>query len=95
MWVKAGWSLILPIFTPEHSVTMWHQQHTCVTIYSRVLSCFVVSQALRENTYPFLAVIVLKDNKMTVVARIEGLMCKYSLSESLIFKSKGKQPLWD
>jgi FAS-associated factor 2 len=30
------------------------------------------SQALRENTYPFLALIVLKNNKMTVVARIEG-----------------------
>ncbi|CAG5127080.1 unnamed protein product, partial [Candidula unifasciata] len=31
-----------------------------------------VSQALRENAYPFLAVIVLRDNKMSVVARIEG-----------------------
>ncbi|GFY66299.1 FAS-associated factor 2 [Trichonephila inaurata madagascariensis] len=31
-----------------------------------------VSQALRENTYPFLAVIVLRDNQMTVVARLEG-----------------------
>lgn len=28
------------------------------------------SQALRENTYPFLAVIVLKNNKMTVVKRL-------------------------
>lgn len=31
-----------------------------------------VSQTLRENTYPFLAVIVLRDNKMTAVARLEG-----------------------
>ncbi|KAI0236719.1 FAS-associated factor 2 [Lamellibrachia satsuma] len=31
-----------------------------------------VSQALRENTYPFLALIVLRNNRMTVVARIEG-----------------------
>lgn len=31
-----------------------------------------MSQALRENTYPFLAVIVLRDNRMTVVARLEG-----------------------
>lgn len=31
-----------------------------------------VSQALRENTYPFLALIVLKDNRMTVVSKIEG-----------------------
>lgn len=27
------------------------------------------SQALRENTYPFLALIVLKNNRMTIVAR--------------------------
>ncbi|GAB6018656.1 FAS-associated factor 2 [Chamberlinius hualienensis] len=33
---------------------------------------FRVSQALRENTYPFLAVVVLRENRMTVVARIEG-----------------------
>ena len=33
---------------------------------------FAVSQALRENTYPFLAVVVLRENRMTVVARIEG-----------------------
>lgn len=31
-----------------------------------------VSQALRENGYPFLAVIVLHDNRMTVVGRLEG-----------------------
>ncbi|RWS24860.1 FAS-associated factor 2-like protein [Leptotrombidium deliense] len=31
-----------------------------------------VSQALRENTYPFLALIALKDNRMTVVKRFEG-----------------------
>ncbi|KAB7494786.1 FAS-associated factor 2-B [Armadillidium nasatum] len=31
-----------------------------------------VSQALRENGYPFFAVIVLKDNRMTVVGRFEG-----------------------
>ncbi|XP_064489136.1 FAS-associated factor 2-like [Ornithodoros turicata] len=33
-----------------------------------------VSQALRENTYPFLAVIVLRENRMTVVGRLEGYM---------------------
>lgn len=32
-----------------------------------------VSQALRENGYPFLAVIVLRENRMTVVARMEGM----------------------
>jgi len=31
-----------------------------------------VSQALKENSYPFLALIVLRDNRMTVVSRIEG-----------------------
>ncbi|XP_059170313.1 FAS-associated factor 2-like isoform X2 [Physella acuta] len=31
-----------------------------------------VSQALREHAYPFLAVIVLRENRMSVVARIEG-----------------------
>ncbi|XP_066992860.2 FAS-associated factor 2 isoform X2 [Anabrus simplex] len=31
-----------------------------------------VSQALRENGYPFLAVIVLHDGRMTVVGRLEG-----------------------
>lgn len=31
-----------------------------------------VSQSLRENRYPFLAVIVLKDNRMTIVGRLEG-----------------------
>ncbi|KAJ9584534.1 hypothetical protein L9F63_021144 [Diploptera punctata] len=31
-----------------------------------------VSQALRENGYPFLAVIVLHDSRMTVVGRLEG-----------------------
>nr|CAD7426099.1 unnamed protein product [Timema monikensis] len=31
-----------------------------------------VSQALRENGYPFLALIVLRENRMTVVGRLEG-----------------------
>jgi len=34
--------------------------------------CVAVSQALKENSYPFLALIVLRDNRMTVVSRIEG-----------------------
>merc|ERR1719361_2866589 len=33
-----------------------------------------VSQALRESSYPFLALIVLRQNKMMVVGRVEGLM---------------------
>lgn len=34
---------------------------------------YKVSEALRENGYPFVAVIVLKSNRMTVVSRFEGL----------------------
>jgi len=33
-----------------------------------------VSKAIRESTYPFLAVICLRQNRMTIVARIEGFM---------------------
>ncbi|XP_065072138.1 FAS-associated factor 2-like [Rhopilema esculentum] len=33
-----------------------------------------VSKAVRETTYPFLAVICLRDNRMTIVWRIEGFM---------------------
>ncbi|XP_071493051.1 FAS-associated factor 2-like [Diadema antillarum] len=42
-----------------------------------------VSLALRENTYPFLALIVLRDNKMTVVLRIEGAVTGEQLLERL------------
>lgn len=31
-----------------------------------------VSQSVREGYYPFLAVIVLKENRMTIVGRLEG-----------------------
>ena len=31
-----------------------------------------VSRALRETTYPFLALICLRDNRMNVVGRMEG-----------------------
>lgn len=37
-----------------------------------ILFFISVSQALRESTYPFLALIVLRDTRMTVVARVEG-----------------------
>ncbi|KAK3737238.1 hypothetical protein QZH41_010868 [Actinostola sp. cb2023] len=33
-----------------------------------------VSKALRETTYPFLALVSLRDNRMTVVGRMEGIM---------------------
>lgn len=42
-----------------------------------------VSQALRENTYPFLAIIVLRQNRMSVVARIEGSLCRSDLVSKL------------
>ncbi|XP_029439569.1 FAS-associated factor 2 isoform X3 [Rhinatrema bivittatum] len=44
-----------------------------------------VSQALRENTYPFLAMIMLKDRRMTVVGRLEGLIQAEDLINQLTF----------
>lgn len=44
-----------------------------------------MSQALRENTYPFLAVIMLKDRRMTVVGRLEGLIQADDLINQLMF----------
>lgn len=51
----------------------------CVCIF------FLVSQALRENTYPFLAMIMLKDRKMTVVGRLEGLIQPEDFINQLTF----------
>lgn len=42
-----------------------------------------MSQALRENAYPFLALIVLRDNRMTVVGRLEGPYTSAKLTEQL------------
>merc|ERR1712020_97004 len=42
-----------------------------------------VSQALRESSYPFLALIVLRQNKMMVVGRVEGHMNLEALTERL------------
>lgn len=39
----------------------------------------LVFQALKESTYPFLAVIVLRQNKMMVVGRMEGFVDNGSL----------------
>ncbi|KAJ8247165.1 hypothetical protein GJAV_G00259500 [Gymnothorax javanicus] len=51
-----------------------------------------VSQALRENAYPFLAVILLKDRKMTVVGRLEGLIQPEDLINQLNFIMEANQP---
>lgn len=48
-------------------------------------SFILVSQALRENTYPFLAMIMLKDRRMTVVGRLEGLIQPEDLINQLTF----------
>lgn len=53
--------------------------------------CFPVSQALRENTYPFLAMIMLKDRKMTVVGRLEGLIQSEDLINQLNFIMEANQ----
>uniref|UniRef100_A0A8C7GRX0 FAS-associated factor 2 n=1 Tax=Oncorhynchus kisutch TaxID=8019 RepID=A0A8C7GRX0_ONCKI len=50
-----------------------------------------VSQALRENTYPFLAMIMLKDRKMTVVGRLEGLIQSEDLLNQLTFIMEANQ----
>ncbi|XP_066972094.1 FAS-associated factor 2 [Macrobrachium rosenbergii] len=42
-----------------------------------------VSQALRENAYPFLALIVLRDGRMTVVGRLEGPIPPEQLTSQL------------
>lgn len=50
-----------------------------------------MSQALRENTYPFLAMIMLKDRKMTVVGRLEGLIQSEDLLNQLNFIMEANQ----
>lgn len=59
------------------------------------LSCLYVvrsvSQALRENTYPFLAMIMLKDRKMTVVGRLEGLIQPEDFINQLTFIMEANQ----
>ncbi|KAL0176190.1 hypothetical protein M9458_028520, partial [Cirrhinus mrigala] len=47
--------------------------------------------ALRENTYPFLAMIMLKDRKMTVVGRLEGLIQPEDLINQLTFIMEANQ----
>lgn len=54
-----------------------------VNNYYSAFALVVVSQALRENTYPFLAMIVLKNSRMTVVARIEGAIGAAELVQAL------------
>ena len=62
------------------SLNLFFKFETCFVKVANVMKInmlysvfsFPVSQALRENTYPFLALIVLRENRMTVVARIEG-----------------------
>lgn len=55
------------------------------SMYLNVICFAIVSQALRENTYPFLAMIMLKDRRMTVVGRLEGLIQSEDLINQLTF----------
>lgn len=55
------------------------------SIYQYIIWLAIVSQALRENTYPFLAMIMLKDRRMTVVGRLEGLIQSEDLINQLTF----------
>jgi len=49
----------------------------------RRMEGYKVSQALRENSYPFLALIVLRQHRMVVVARQEGMVRPDSLTDWL------------
>ncbi|CAG2172576.1 unnamed protein product, partial [Oppiella nova] len=49
----------------EHNVLFWASSVTYAEGYS-------VSQQLRESSYPFLALIALKQNRMVVVRKLEG-----------------------
>lgn len=51
-----------------------------------------VSHALRGNTYPFLAMIMLKDRRMTVVGRLEGVLQPEDLINQLTFIMDANQP---
>lgn len=55
------------------------------SIFLYIICFAIVSQALRENTYPFLAMIMLKDRRMTVVGRLEGLIQSEDLINQLTF----------
>lgn len=51
----------------------------CINMHTLFWACNVqsgegykVAEALKSGTYPFLALIVLKDNRMTIVGRLEG-----------------------
>lgn len=64
-----------------------HIKKQCVVV-AQLTICLghvSVSQALRENTYPFLAMIMLKERRMTVVGRLEGLIQPEDLINQLTF----------
>lgn len=72
--------LIIQIYKLYHGRTVETVRFDCIMI-----GCVSVSQALRENTNPFLAMIMLKDRKMTVVGRLEGLIQPEDLINQLTF----------
>lgn len=77
-----------PTFSPaklRHSASMQSLQLICFIPTSYPWVFLSVSQALRENTYPFLAMIMLKDRRMTVVGRLEGLIQPDDLINQLTF----------
>jgi FAS-associated factor 2 len=43
-----------------------------------------VSQAMRESTYPFLSVVVLRQNRMMIVGRFEGFISTAELLRKLV-----------
>ncbi|XP_033220467.1 FAS-associated factor 2 [Belonocnema kinseyi] len=62
----------------------------CINMHTLFWACNVqsgegykVAEALKSGTYPFLALIVLKDNRMTIVGRMEGTPSPEELIERL------------
>ena len=49
----------------------------------KILIIISVSCALRETTYPFMAVACLRDNRMMVVGRLQGVYSALIISENV------------
>lgn len=46
---------------------------------------YKVAEALKLGSYPFLALIVLKDNRMTIVGRYVILICLHILKQTFVY----------
>lgn len=53
-------------------ILYFRQMEYALVMLHLLIFLSAVSRTLRENTYPFLALIVIRNSKLTVVLRIEG-----------------------